>query len=88
MAKTPQELIHLKEHLENELQHTIQKYEAQIDLIETELMQLNQEAKPKMSNLDEPQGPWNIEHEGIIRHNCEEDIHLFEREQVFENIHE
>lgn len=88
MTKNQKELTHLKERLEIELQHTVQKYQQQIQLIENELMQLGHENQPTINEVNEPEGPWNVEHEGIIRHNCEEDVHLFEREQVFENIHE
>jgi hypothetical protein len=88
MNKYTDELIAKKSDLEHELQLTVEKLHYQIHLIEDEIRDLSEHPDMNFIEIDEPQAPWNIEHEGLIFQRDYQDVHLFEREQVYENIHE
>lgn len=85
MAMSLKELAQMKHKLETELVDITKKYQNEIHAIETEMAQMESN---RTADQDMPQGPWNAEHEGVVHKSDVSDVHLYERETVFENVHE
>jgi len=64
------------------------RYQQEIEVVEAEIGEKEKELFSDGGGLAEPEGPWNVEHEGIVHSDGSKVETIYEREYVFDNTKE
>lgn len=84
LAELKQLRIH-RDNLIHAFREARERYEQEIEAVQLELEKKEQELiQLGVVDLKEPEGPWNVEHEGVVHSDAAAGTHMYEREFVFD----